>query len=92
MIRLPDKQFFKNLYLDAVGEPQSSPRRSAVSGLQAAVSMNSGTPDQQIDLFLLDERFDRTPISCSTYAGCACNCCVHVPGLYLFHTVSGGWV
>ena len=46
----------KQLYLDALGEPRGSARRSAVTGIQAAYTLNQGSPDQEIQVLLLDER------------------------------------
>jgi hypothetical protein len=47
----------KQLYLDAIGEPAGSPRRSAVSGLQAAYTLNQGQAGREVQVVLLDERW-----------------------------------
>eukprot|EP00200_Dunaliella_tertiolecta_P004176 CAMPEP_0202341118 /NCGR_PEP_ID=MMETSP1126-20121109/2261_1 /ASSEMBLY_ACC=CAM_ASM_000457 /TAXON_ID=3047 /ORGANISM="Dunaliella tertiolecta, Strain CCMP1320" /LENGTH=624 /DNA_ID=CAMNT_0048931911 /DNA_START=143 /DNA_END=2017 /DNA_ORIENTATION=- len=68
--RLPRKTEFKNLFLDALGEPASSPRRNANNGIQTSYSFNQspkGTPtseSKQIDLFITDGRFYRDPLPC----------------------------
>jgi len=64
--RMPQKHAFKNLFLDALGEPAGSTRRSMVQGLQDKVTLNPGTQGREIDVFLLDERFHRSPLPCRT--------------------------
>jgi len=66
--RLPNKQAFKQLYLDAIGESANSPRRSMVQGMQGKVTFNPGTLHQSIDVFLLDERYYRSPLPCQVRA------------------------
>ena len=63
----PGKHIVKNLFLDALGEPQGSPRRTATSGLQASYKLNggSGQSDQDIQVILLDERYYRETLPCS---------------------------
>jgi len=62
---LPNKYEFKNLYLDAIGEPQDSIRRTNTQGLQFKYTFNPDGPQEQtIDVFLLDERYDRDPLPC----------------------------
>lgn len=39
--RLPHKTEFKNLFLDALGEPASSPRRNANNGIQVCLRLGS---------------------------------------------------
>ena len=34
------KEQVKNLFLDAIGEPRNSPRRTALSGLQASITLS----------------------------------------------------
>ena len=38
----PGKQIVKNLFLDAIGEPQDSPRRTAMAGLQTSYTLRGG--------------------------------------------------
>lgn len=72
--RLPNKAAFKNIYLDGIGEPQDSPRRSQLNGLQTVVRLNAaadsspGRASRAIDVFLLDQRYFRTPLPCSVRA------------------------
>jgi len=66
--RMPEKHAFKELFLDALGEPPLSQRRSMVQGLQAQVTLNKATPEHAIDVFLLDERFYRSPLPCNTHS------------------------
>ena len=51
------------IYLDALGVPASSPRRAAQQGIQWAYKLNPGTR-QEVDLVLLDERYERAPLPC----------------------------
>ncbi|CAM9620288.1 unnamed protein product, partial [Ascophyllum nodosum] len=57
------RQVFKNLYLDAVGEDAESPRRNAHRGMWEKYVFNENT-DREIEVFLLDERYDRAPKPC----------------------------
>ena len=71
--RFADKYAFKNLYLDSIGEPQDSPRRSSTQGLQINYTLNAeGPADQRIDVFLLDERYERDPLPCSVRKKWSC--------------------
>lgn len=62
--RLPDKAVFKSMFLDALGEPQDSPRRSSDTGLQAHYVLNAGQAGREIDVLLLDERYERDTLPC----------------------------
>ena len=64
--RLPTKSQYKNLFLDAIGERQDSPRRGNNRGLWYKETLNKGMKDAEIDIFLLDERFERDTISCDS--------------------------
>ncbi|CAN0241563.1 unnamed protein product, partial [Hapterophycus canaliculatus] len=56
-------QLFKNLFLDAIGESRDSPRRNAHQGMWHKHVFNRDT-DREIEVFLLDERYDRAPKPC----------------------------
>lgn len=62
--RLPEKDALKGAYLDAIGEPQSSPRRAPGIGVEHLYTLNSGRKSKEIDIFLLDERYYRDPLPC----------------------------
>lgn len=64
--REPNKREFKNLYLDAIGEDRNSPRRNADRGAWTKYSLNADNPNQQVDVFLLDERYERETLPCDT--------------------------
>jgi hypothetical protein len=64
--RLPHKSEFKEMFLDAVGEPHDSPRRGATRGLWYKYTLNEGVDGGDIDVFLLDERYEREPLPCDT--------------------------
>ncbi|CAN0371596.1 unnamed protein product [Ectocarpus fasciculatus] len=51
------------MYLDAIGEDRNSPRRNAHQGMWHKHVLNSGT-DREIEVFLLDERYDRDTKPC----------------------------
>eukprot|EP00210_Caulerpa_lentillifera_P006442 g6154.t1 len=62
---LPNKFEFKNLYLDSIGVEQESVRRRVFGGLEYKYTLNAEHPlDQQIDVFLLDERYNRDALPC----------------------------
>lgn len=44
--------------------PAGSPRRAAQQGIQWAYKLNPGTR-QEVDLVLLDERYERAPLPCA---------------------------
>ena len=64
--RLPDAANYKEMFLDAIGESKSSPRRGASRGLWFKETLNKGMKDAEIDIFLLDERYERDTISCDS--------------------------
>ena len=64
--RLPHKEVYKSMYLDAIGESSDSPRRGAGKGAWAKYTFNADKGDAAVDVFLLDERFDRDPLPCDT--------------------------
>jgi hypothetical protein len=59
--RNPEKVALKQLYLDAIGAPRGSPRRSAVAGAQAAYTLNAGSAGREVQVLLLDERCGASP-------------------------------
>ncbi|KAI7841581.1 hypothetical protein COHA_004751 [Chlorella ohadii] len=61
--RLPNKQLFKQVYLDGLGVSATSPRRAAQRGIQWRHTLNPDTP-RQVELILLDERYERDPLPC----------------------------
>lgn len=61
----PVKHTIKNVYLDALGEPQDSPRRTYSTGLQTQYTLNRGVAGREMDLLLLDERYFREMMPCS---------------------------
>eukprot|EP00903_Cladosiphon_okamuranus_P013391 g12479.t1 len=61
--RNEQKWLFKNMYLDAIGEDRDSPRRNAHQGMWHKHVLNQDT-DREIEVFLLDERYDREPKPC----------------------------
>ena len=64
--REPDKREFKNMYLDAIGEPATSPRRGANRGAwhKETLRIAGSASNQDVDIFLLDERYEREPLPC----------------------------
>ena len=61
----PGKHVVKNLFLDAIGEPRESPRRTATAGLQTAYTLNGGGSSRDVQVVLLDERYYRDTLPCS---------------------------
>eukprot|EP00210_Caulerpa_lentillifera_P006441 g6153.t1 len=62
---LPNKYEYKNLFLDAIGVEQESVRRRVFGGLEYKYTLNANLPrDQQVDVFLLDERYNRDALPC----------------------------
>ena len=62
---LANKHEFKNLFLDAIGEPQSSPRRNSANGIEFKYTFNADGPkNRKIDVFVLDERYERDSLPC----------------------------
>jgi alkaline phosphatase D len=64
--RLPEKDEYKNYYLDAVGVAPDSPRRGAFRPAYHKYTYASGSPSlpRKVDIFFLDERYDRAPLPC----------------------------
>jgi len=66
--RLPEKNAFKTMFFDAIGVASDSPRRNADRGgyWKYTLNENTNTKDgkKEIDVFFLDERFDRMPLPC----------------------------
>eukprot|EP00611_Tribonema_gayanum_P005967 TRINITY_DN151_c0_g1_i3.p1 TRINITY_DN151_c0_g1~~TRINITY_DN151_c0_g1_i3.p1 ORF type:complete len:494 (+),score=147.18 TRINITY_DN151_c0_g1_i3:660-2141(+) len=60
----PRKAAFKQLFLDAIGEAADSPRRNVHRGMWGVHTLNRGVPGREIDVFLLDERYNRSPLPC----------------------------
>jgi len=60
------KYEYKNLFLDALGVDEGSPRRNRAGGLHVKYKFNSRLkPNKQIDVFLLDERYERDTLPCA---------------------------
>lgn len=55
------------VFLDALGEPLDSVRRLGSRGIYDWQVLNHGT-QYEVDLFLLDERYERVPLPCHTAA------------------------
>lgn len=64
--RLPQKDQMKQFFLDAIGEPSGSPRRSPGRGIEWKHTLNGGKAGQFIDIFLLDGRYYRDTLPCYT--------------------------
>lgn len=64
--RMPTKEEQKRLYLDALGVPSNSPRRSNGRGIYWRHILNDGVAGKEIDVLLLDERFHRDTKPCHT--------------------------
>ncbi|CAI5985314.1 unnamed protein product [Closterium sp. NIES-64] len=62
--RLMHKDPLKTVFLDALGAPKEDPRRDRGDGIQAVYHLNEALPGQQIDVFLLDERYYRENLPC----------------------------
>ncbi|KAL2619841.1 hypothetical protein R1flu_000046 [Riccia fluitans] len=62
--RLPTKEEQKHLFLDAFGVPSESPRRIKDRGIYWKHTLNEGIQGKEIDVILLDERFDRDSKPC----------------------------
>eukprot|EP01023_Acetabularia_acetabulum_P008625 TRINITY_DN1375_c0_g1_i4.p1 TRINITY_DN1375_c0_g1~~TRINITY_DN1375_c0_g1_i4.p1 ORF type:complete len:583 (-),score=83.82 TRINITY_DN1375_c0_g1_i4:129-1877(-) len=62
--RFEQKVEIQQLFLDAIGEPQNSARRSSLDGIQTQYVFNQQYPDKQIQLVLLDERYHRSAFPC----------------------------
>ncbi len=64
--REPDKRQFKEMYLDAIGESKVSVRRGADRGAWGKYTLNQGVKHREVDVFLLDERYERETLPCDT--------------------------
>ncbi|KAH9533048.1 hypothetical protein CY35_18G030200 [Sphagnum magellanicum] len=62
--RLPHKDEIKQIFLDAVGEPTSSPRRNRGRGIEWKYTLNEFIKGKEVDIFLLDERYNRDTLPC----------------------------
>jgi len=62
---LPGKWTAKQIFLDGMGEPPSSPRRSLVRGINHIYTLNSHEPEKEIDIVLLDLRWFRDTKPCA---------------------------
>lgn len=63
---MPTKEEQKQLYLDVLGVPASSIRRSTGRGIYWRHTLNEGVAGKEIDVLLLDERFHRDTKPCHT--------------------------
>ena len=54
------------MFLDAIGEKPESNRRNSHRGIWTKTSYNKDIKGKEIDVFLLDERWDRDPLPCQT--------------------------
>lgn len=62
--RLPQKDKLKQVFLDAIGEPGGSSRRGLGHGIEWKYTLNEGKSSQEIDVYLLDERYYRDTLPC----------------------------
>lgn len=54
------------VFLDAIGVPQDSVRRNSLRGIYDRVTLNAGVAAEEVELLLLDERYERVPLPCHT--------------------------
>ena len=52
------------VFLDAIGVPDGSPRRNSLRGIYDRTTFNANVPERSVDLLLLDERYERVPLPC----------------------------
>jgi alkaline phosphatase D len=66
--RLPHKAQYKEMYLDAIGESRDSIRRNDDRGAWLKYTLNDEmvSSESKVDLFLLDERYERDSLPCDT--------------------------
>lgn len=64
VLRYPQKYILKEMFLDAMGEAPDSPRRGSSRGIHFKETFNSDDSDRSIDLFFLDERYNRDRLPC----------------------------
>ncbi|CAM9750791.1 unnamed protein product, partial [Phaeothamnion confervicola] len=62
--RLPQKWLFKAMFLDAIGEPADSIRRNVHRGVWHKYTLNEGAAGHEIDVFMLDGRYERDVLPC----------------------------
>lgn len=62
--RQPDKQEFKLMFLDAIGEAADSERRKDLRGAWGAHTLDAN--GVEVEVFLLDERYNREELPCWT--------------------------
>ena len=56
------------VFLDAIGEAAGSSRRLGDRGIYEHRVLNRGHRGKEVDLVLLDERYERVPLPCHTRA------------------------
>lgn len=61
--RLPDKDQYRKLFLDFMGEDPASPRRTKLDGIYHKYVLGE-IPKESVEVILLDERFNRQPLPC----------------------------
>jgi hypothetical protein len=52
------------VFLDALGEPETSERRNSLRGIHMQTKFNEWDEKRAIDVILLDERYHRVPLPC----------------------------
>ena len=62
--RMQGKYNFKQIFLDGVGEPEASPRRNRGRGIEWKYTLNAGQAGKEVDVLLLDERYNRDALPC----------------------------
>ncbi|KAJ7525401.1 hypothetical protein O6H91_17G049000 [Diphasiastrum complanatum] len=62
--RLPNKDDLKQVFLDGIGEPKNSPRRKQGRGIEWKYTINKESEGHEVDIILLDERYNRDPLPC----------------------------
>jgi len=64
--RLPHKDVYKSMYLDAIGVHPDSPRRRAHRPAYHTYTYRSNVPGDEkiVEVVLLDERYDRALLPC----------------------------
>lgn len=54
------------MFLDAIGEARDSVRRNTLRGIYDRVTLNAGQAGKEVEVLLLDERYERVPLPCHT--------------------------
>ena len=54
------------MFLDAIGEARDSVRRNTLRGIYDRVTWNAGQAGKEVEVLLLDERYERVPLPCHT--------------------------